>query len=318
MQYHYIYKITLLLGSLKDCYYYGKHTTQAKPENCGYAGSGVIVTGYFKKYGKEKGVSYTIEIVELNPDKYTNAKREKWCIGQHLEDSMCLNLSVGGMGGGVPGHTVSEETRKKLSEKLKGHKKFLPEGYHLSEEQKRKIGDANRGKSRCKGRPSPMKGRHHTEEARRKMSEKSKGRVVSEETREKMRNAYNPNRFKKGDTPWNYGIAPSEETRQKLSEKLTGRIIPEEVVKKRADAQRGRKNSEEVIKAFREQKRDKMKKIIATNIETGSETLFESVAEASRELKICRSCVIGVLKHKEGRTQASGYVFRYAEEEKAA
>ena len=64
MRYHYIYKITCLCGSLAGHYYLGKHSTDAIPENCGYAGSGKILKNYYQKYGQEKGITYNIEILE--------------------------------------------------------------------------------------------------------------------------------------------------------------------------------------------------------------------------------------------------------------
>jgi hypothetical protein len=106
------------------------------------------------------------------------------------------------------GHFVSEETKKKLSEKRKGyiltdeHKRKIGEsvklarssdemrqkisnaltGRVLSEEAKRRIGEAHKGKQYCLGRK-------HTEESKQKMSESLKGRVVSAETRKKLSEA---------------------------------------------------------------------------------------------------------------------------------
>ena len=64
-----------------------------------------------------------------------------------------------------------------------------------------------------------QRGRKHSEEARRKISEAGKGRVpwnkgktLSEETRRKISEAG------KGRVPWNKGKTLSEETRRKLSE----------------------------------------------------------------------------------------------------
>lgn len=67
MKVHYIYKITLLQGSLENCYYLGKKSSKVpqyaqggnvekfvveNPMFDSYSGSGVIPTNYFKKYGK--------------------------------------------------------------------------------------------------------------------------------------------------------------------------------------------------------------------------------------------------------------------------
>jgi len=81
----------------------------------------------------------------------------------------------------------------------------------LSEEHKKRIGLANKGK--LKGRVSPMRGRKHTQEAKNKVSAVNKGRVRSKETREKMSIA------KKG-------IKKSESAKLKMSMWHKGRKKP--------------------------------------------------------------------------------------------
>ena len=78
---------------------------------------------------------------------------------------------------------MSEETRKKISDTLKGHcvsdesrLKMKMNGGHtsywkgkrMSDEARKKMSDAKKGKA------GPMKGKHHSEETRRKISEASK------------------------------------------------------------------------------------------------------------------------------------------------
>lgn len=86
------------------------------------------------------------------------------------------------------GRQVSEATRERL--------RIVNTGKTLSEETRAKISEANRIRmnqpewkefmSRIHtGQPSPMKGKHHTEEARRKMGEARKNHVDSEETKAK-------------------------------------------------------------------------------------------------------------------------------------
>lgn len=81
----------------------------------------------------------------------------------------------------------SDETRRKMSESLKGHK--------CNAETKRKISDANKGKIRSEEQrnniSTSLKGRTLSEEHRRKIGEASKGRkyTLSEETRKKMSEA---------------------------------------------------------------------------------------------------------------------------------
>lgn len=71
------------------------------------------------------------------------------------------------------------------------HKKGKPsgnKGIHRSEELKRQISEKLKGRpSPMKGRPGSMKGRHHSEETKRKIAE-AKSRIT-EETRRKLSEA---------------------------------------------------------------------------------------------------------------------------------
>ena len=70
-------------------------------------------------------------------------------------------------------------------------------GRHFTEEHKRKLSESGKGKhNTLKGRRSPMKGKHLSEETKKKLSELMKGkntwmkgRTFSEETRKKMSEA---------------------------------------------------------------------------------------------------------------------------------
>lgn len=87
-------------------------------------------------------------------------------------------------------------------------------GWKHSEESKHKISEANKGKKR-----QPF-----SEETKRKLSEANKGKIISEEQKEKISAAMkgkhtSPNtEFKKGQEAWNKGKKHSEETRQKMKE----------------------------------------------------------------------------------------------------
>jgi len=98
---------------------------------------------------------------------------------------------------------------------------------------------------------SPMLGRKHTgeakrkisvgnlgkvmsEEARRKIGEANKGKVRSEETRKIMSIA------RKGKPAHNKGKPVPEEQKRKISEGLKGRIISEETRRKISEAQKGK------------------------------------------------------------------------------
>jgi len=99
------------------------------------------------------------------------------------------------------GHVVSEETRRKISDAKKG-KPPHNKGSRLSDEQKRHLSQINKGKT------AHNKGKSPSEESRRKMSESHKGKVLSEEHKRKI-----------GEASRNI----TDETRRKLSEATTRR-----------------------------------------------------------------------------------------------
>ena len=92
-------------------------------------------------------------------------------------------------------------------------------GYVFSEETKKKLSEAHKGKT-------------HSEKSRRNMSESQKGKTFSEETKRKLSEA------KKGKTH-------SEETKRKLSEAKKGKTFSEEHKRKLSESQKGKSRSEE-------------------------------------------------------------------------
>lgn len=90
------------------------------------------------------------------------------------------------------------------------------------------IADGGNGGS-WKGRQSGMKGKHLSEESRKRMSEARNGHKVSEKTRKKIALA-------------NIGKHPTEEVRKKLSASHKGKLHTDEQKKKISDANKGEKN----------------------------------------------------------------------------
>lgn len=100
------------------------------------------------------------------------------------------NLTDGG--GGMSGYTLSEETRKKMSEIQKGENNSFYGKHHL-EETRKKLSESHKGKkfsqeTRIKMSES-RKGKKRSEETKQKIRLKAKGRKASEETKEKMSEA---------------------------------------------------------------------------------------------------------------------------------
>ena len=91
-----------------------------------------------------------------------------------------------------------------------------------AEETKQKISGAKKGKY-C-GKNSPNYGRTFSEEHKRKLSEANKGKTHSEKTRRKMSEARKGKYCGKNNP--NYGKHHSKETKKKLSEALKGKNSP--------------------------------------------------------------------------------------------
>lgn len=143
------------------------------------------------------------------------------------------------------GRIASEEARKNMSEAQKGNKKSKETIEKILATKKER---GNEG----------MSGKHHTKETRHKISKANKGKKRSEEARLNMSKALNKNTqikiicdyCKKEfiDYPSNYRRFCSKECVDK--DKIGKKQSPESV-KKRADANRGKKRSEEVCKKWR-------------------------------------------------------------------
>ena len=83
------------------------------------------------------------------------------------------------------------------------HKSLHQKGKHHSEESKKKMSEAK--KEKYIGKDNPFYGKHHSEESKKKISDAKKGKPKSEETRNKMSDAHK-------------GKYHSEETKKKIGE----------------------------------------------------------------------------------------------------
>jgi hypothetical protein len=111
--------------------------------------------------------------------KIQDLKASRLLIGQSLSGIMQSVETRNKISKALIGKKVSEETKKKMSLSHKGNQNLL--GHITTEETKNKISIANKGKKRSdetrnlmSAHHKGMKGKHHSEESKLKMSETMK------------------------------------------------------------------------------------------------------------------------------------------------
>ena len=211
----FIYKTTCLVN---DKIYIGKHEGS---EDDGYIGSGKMFQRALRKYGKE---NFKREILrrcetlhELRIWEHVYIKK------YHSQDPRIgYNIASGDVNSSEYNPAKLPEVREKMSKKKKGKISSF-RGKTLSDEAKRKISEKNKGRIMSddfrekmreigKKRGGFMKGRHHTDEAKRK---------ISEATRGKNNPMYGISLS--GELNGMYGKHHSEETKRKISESKKNR-----------------------------------------------------------------------------------------------
>lgn len=94
-KYHFIYRVTRNDGA----FYVGRHSTDDLDD--GYFGSGIHIKRSLRKYGKS---AHRFEILEFVESFQLLKKREEKLVNQDLlESEGCLNIAIGGGGGGKRG-----------------------------------------------------------------------------------------------------------------------------------------------------------------------------------------------------------------------
>lgn len=114
-KWYFTYKITNLINGK---YYYGIHMTNNLQD--GYMGSGRRLKQAIKKYGRN---NFKKEILQYYSCYKDLAQAEYNLITKEvLQDENCYNLTTGGVGGPhFKGHKHTQETKQKISEKLKAN-----------------------------------------------------------------------------------------------------------------------------------------------------------------------------------------------------
>lgn len=236
-----IYKTT---NKINGKIYIGKE----KKNDPSYLGSGKLLGLAIKKYGKSQFIKEIIE--ECSPD-CINRKETYWIdYFQSTDRTIGYNIALGGSGGDtISNHPDKVSIGRRHSKNLKGRDSQRTNKGPLSEETKKKISEKLSGKN------NPMFGKTHSPETKekikisqinrpkesricsdstkRKISESNLGKVVSNETRHRQSIAKLGNRnpfYGKTHTTENREIfrkngskPKSEDTKKKLSEANNGR-----------------------------------------------------------------------------------------------
>lgn len=223
--------------------------------NSKYIGSGTYFRKAVSKYGKRNFIKFIIRYCKTKEelDFY-----EKFFISWYNAQESSLFYNVGEGGGNynnIEFNPRREEIISNWSKQRKGKKK--------SEDHKRKIGESHKGwvptkenriniGKAAKGRPSPMKGKHHTEHAKQLLSDAAKGnqnmkgKHHSDETKKRLSELAKGNQNMKGKhlsdeakqklREWNLVNSPVRERKQSPEEKkLRGEAISRTWEKKRKE-----------------------------------------------------------------------------------
>lgn len=140
-----------------------------------------------------------------------------------------------------------------------------------------------------------MLGKHHSEETKRKMSEKQKGKKMSPHAIELMR----PTMFKKGQEAWNKGVPMTKEKYEKCKATM--------FKKGQTPWCTGKKMTEEQKQKLRNTKRKNLKKVLC--LETG--VIYDKIIDVERTLGIANQTIVAVCKGRPHFKTAGGYHWKY-------
>lgn len=166
-----------------------------------------------QKYGQDN-IQHIVLLEELS--KEVACECEKYLIAKYNAQNPHFGYNCTAGGEGTSGYVCTEEHRRAISERLKGRQhseeaklkmSLAAKSRVMSEEQKKQISDTLKSKHKpawnkgikmpeafgkkvsesLKQNPTPRHTQKHTEATKAKISESCKGRKVSDETREKLR-----------------------------------------------------------------------------------------------------------------------------------
>jgi len=205
-----VYKVYKYTCKVNGKVYIGQ-TKQSLEKRAGYKGyfykrKNPHFGSAIKKYGWD---NFVVEILEDNLTLEEANVLETKYITEYDSANREKGYNIA-FGGG--NRIMAESTKKKLSESLKGRTSCV-KGKHLSEEHKRKISESNRGK-KYPNRINWNEGKKMSE-IKPDYVHYMQGKHLSEETKKKISNSH------KGSIPWNKGKTGvySKETVAKMGAK---------------------------------------------------------------------------------------------------
>lgn len=145
---YYIYKIT---NTINGKCYIGQHKMPKGRETFKrYMGNGIAIRQAIIKYGKKNFTKYILEYIEDDEKHETVSEREKFWIKEcNSLYPNGYNIAIGGEGG------ITSEIAKRSVATRKSR------GYKHSEETKKKISLANKGKTKSKLHKKHLSDNHH-------------------------------------------------------------------------------------------------------------------------------------------------------------
>jgi len=166
----YVYITTNKLNNKR---YIGQH--KSKDWDNKYFGSGKLLNFAIQKYGKENFICYPLAWA------WNQKELDELEIDYIAHYKPEYNIATGGLGGSKK---PSEETKRKISIANKGKKR--------DEETKQKISLLQKGKKLSEETKNKMRNKSLSYETKKKISEKRKGIKLSEYTKDKMRKPKTP------------------------------------------------------------------------------------------------------------------------------
>lgn len=281
MKIYTIYRIENLING-ND--YIGMHITEDL--NDGYFGSGIALKRAIKKYGREN-FKYSTIYYALDSEKLKLA--EKFFIWKYASwvgfKQGGYNVSLNGGQGGDLG--LPEHIKRQKSEKLKGRV--------ISEETRKKISDKAKGRKWTEEQKEKLKSRMFLAATRGKLSARGRGRACPEHVKEFLRSI-------RGDKHKNYGKTHSFETRKKLSI-ISKNTKGKRVCKKWTDEQKeyirninlGRKQDPQVSIHQRIAKTVAVSYLIKAENVNGNNFVFMSSRDAAKVLTAKRQSIDKIL-----------------------